>query len=150
MSGINSVTVVGRLGQDPELRQTQGGQAVATISVATSEQWKDKNGEKQEKTEWHRIIVWGPQAENAAKYLKKGSLAGFQGRLETRSWEDKETKVKRYTTEIIASSVQFLGSASDNAGSRAPHPGEDSAAPQQSFSQAGGGMGSADLNDIPF
>lgn len=108
MSGINKVIVVGRLGSDPEVKQINSGNTVATISVATSESWQDKAGEKQEKTEWHRIVVWGKLAELCGKYLSKGSQAYFEGRLQTRSWEDNEGQ-KKYTTEIIANNVQFLG-----------------------------------------
>lgn len=109
MSGVNKVILVGRLGTDPELKYTQGGQPVARLSVATSEQWTDKNGQKQERTEWHRVVVWGKLGELCGKYLTKGRQAYVEGRLQTRSWEDQQGQ-KRYSTEIVASTVQFLGS----------------------------------------
>ena len=109
MAGVNKVILVGNLGRDPELRYTQNGQAVANFSVATSENWKDKNtGERQERTEWHRIVVWGRVGENCAQYLSKGRTVYIEGRLQTREWEDKEGQ-KRKTTEINAQTVQFLG-----------------------------------------
>lgn len=108
MSGVNKVIIIGRLGQDPELKQTGSGQAVCTLNVATSENWKDRDGNRQERTEWHRIVIWGKQAENSAKYLAKGRQVYLEGRLQTRSWETPDGQ-KRYTTEIVASTVQFLG-----------------------------------------
>ena len=108
MSGVNKVMVIGRLGNDPELRQTGSGQNVCTMNLATSETWKDQNGERQERTEWHRIVVWGRAAENCAKYLAKGRQAFVEGRLQTRSWEGQDGQ-KKYTTEIVAQNVQFLG-----------------------------------------
>jgi single-strand DNA-binding protein len=111
MSGVNKVIIVGRLGGDPELRYTPGGQAVARLSVATSENWTDKQGQKQERTEWHRIAVWGKLAEICGQHLAKGRQVYVEGRLQTRSWDDKATGQKRYATEIVANTVQFLGSA---------------------------------------
>ena len=109
MAGVNKVILVGNLGRDPELRYTQNGQAVANFTLATSENWKDKNtGERQERTEWHRIVVWGRVGENCAQYLSKGRTVYIEGRLQTREWEDKEGQ-KRKTTEINAQTVQFLG-----------------------------------------
>ena len=108
MAGINKVIIVGNLGKDPELRHTPQGQAVANFSIATSESWNDKQGQKQERTEWHRIVVWGKLGELCAKYLTKGRQAYVEGKLQTRSWDDKDGQ-KRYTTEIVASTVQFLG-----------------------------------------
>ena len=134
MSFVNKVTIMGNLGQDPELKNTNSGQAVATMSVATNEKWKDKSGQDQERTEWHRVQVWGKTAENCAKYLKKGSKIYAEGKLQTRSWDDKDG-VKRYTTEIVAQSVQFLGAPSGG-GARPPHPADGDAVgeapPQQS------------------
>jgi len=149
MSGINKVTIVGRLGKDPEVRQTGNGQAVASISVATSEKWKDKDGKMQEKTEWHRLVAWGQTAELAGKYLTRGSLAGFEGKLQTRDYVDKDN-VKKYTTEIVVQNMHFLESGKKD-GDRATQPFEG--APN------GGGYnpsantssgGSAGLEDIPF
>lgn len=126
MSGINKVIVVGRLGQDPEVRYTQGGQAVCNFSVATSESWNDKEGQRQEKTEWHRIVVWGKIAEICSQYLGKGRQVYVEGRLQTRQWDDKDGN-KRYTTEIVANTVQFLDKANDQAGASA---GAGHSAPQ--------------------
>lgn len=109
---VNKVIVLGRLGQDPELKYTPSGAAVCNFSVATSESWTDKNsGQKQERTEWHRVVVWGKLAELCNQYLSKGRQAFVEGRLQTRSWDDQEGK-KNYTTEIVASTVQFIGGSS--------------------------------------
>jgi single-strand DNA-binding protein len=108
MSGVNKVIVLGRLGTDPEVKTVTGGNTVARLSLATSENWTDKQGQKQERTEWHRIVVWGKLAELCGKYLNKGRQVYVEGRLQTRSWEDPQGQ-KRYTTEIVASTVQFLG-----------------------------------------
>lgn len=108
MAGVNRVIVLGRLGADPEVKTVAGGQTVARLSVATSENWTDKGGQKQERTEWHRIVVWGKLAELCGKYLSKGRQVYCEGRLQTRSWEDQQGQ-KRYTTEIVANTVQFLG-----------------------------------------
>ena len=105
---VNKVILVGRLGQNPEVRYTPGGAAVANFSVATNEQWNDKAGQKQERTEWHRIVVWGKLAELCNQYLQKGRQVYLEGRLQTREWQDKENQ-KRSTTEIHAQTVQFLG-----------------------------------------
>lgn len=114
---LNKVMLIGRLGNDPDLRYTQGGQAVANFNIATNERWTDKSGQSQERTEWHRIVVWGRQAENCEKYLSKGRNVFVEGRLQTREWETKEGE-KRKTTEITAQNVQFLdgGGANPNAG----------------------------------
>jgi single-strand DNA-binding protein len=108
MSGVNKVILVGRLGQDPEIKYTTGGQAVAKFSIATSESWNDKSGQKQERTEWHRITVWGKLGELCGKYLAKGRQVYLEGRLQTRSYEDQQGQ-KKYSTEIVANTVQFLG-----------------------------------------
>ena len=105
---VNKVIVLGRLGQNPELKYIPSGQAVCQMSVATSESFKDRNEQMQERTEWHRVQVWGKMAENCAKYLKKGQQVYVEGRMQTRSWEDKEGK-KQYVTEIVAGQVVFLG-----------------------------------------
>lgn len=104
---LNKATIIGHLGRDPELRHTGGGNAVANFSIATTERWKDRNGEKQEKTEWHNVVAWGVLGENCDKYLHKGSKAYVEGRLQTREWEDREGQ-KRRTTEIVAMNVVFL------------------------------------------
>tara|TARA_B100001971_G_scaffold91031_1_gene83987 strand:- start:55884 stop:56339 length:456 start_codon:yes stop_codon:yes gene_type:complete len=106
---VNKVIILGRLGQDPELKYTPSGAAVCNFSLATSETWNDKaSGQKQEKTEWHRIVVWGKLAELCNQYLSKGRQAFVEGKIQTRSWEDKDGN-KRYTTEISAQTVQFIG-----------------------------------------
>ncbi len=151
MAGINKVILIGNLGRDPEVRFTQGGQAVANFSVATTETWTDKSsGQKQEKTEWHRIVVWGKQAENCGQYLKKGRQAYIEGRLQTREWTDKEGK-KNYTTEVVANTVQFLGGGggggrpADEGGGYSPrNDGPPSGGPPEDF----GAPPPAD--DIPF
>ena len=110
MAGVNKVILVGRLGRDPEVRYTPSGSAVANFSIATSEEWKDKGtGEKQEKTEWHRIVAWKRLGEICGEYLSKGSQIYVEGKLQTREWEDRDGN-KKYTTEIIAQSMQMLDS----------------------------------------
>jgi single-strand DNA-binding protein len=114
--GINKVILIGNLGKDPEVRFTPGGQAVANFNIATSESWTDKNsGQKQERTEWHRIVVWGKLAELCGEYLKKGRQCYVEGRLQTREWTDKEGQ-KKYTTEVVANTVQFLGGGGGGGG----------------------------------
>lgn len=117
MLGVNKVIVLGRLGQDPEVRVTPSGQHVCSLRVATSETWM-KDGQKEERTEWHRVVLWGRQAELAGKYLRKGRSVYVEGKLQTRSWDDAQSGQKRYSTEIVGSQVQFLDSASGG-GSRA-------------------------------
>lgn len=112
--GINKVILVGNLGNDPEVRYSQSGSAITTISVATSESWKDKNGEKQERTEWHRVKFFGKLAEIAGEYLKKGSLVYIEGSLRTEKYTDK-SGVEKYSTDIIASEMQMLGGKPDSA-----------------------------------
>lgn len=109
MSGINKVIIVGRLGTDPEVKTISQGQTIAKMNIATSESWNGKDGQKQERTEWHRVIVWGKLAEICGKHLAKGRQVYVEGRLQTRSWEDPQGQ-KKYTTEIVAQTVQFLGS----------------------------------------
>lgn len=109
MASVNKVILIGNLGRDPETRYMPDGGAVANVSIATTDTWKDKNGEKQEKTEWHRVAFFGKLAEIAGEYLKKGSQVYVEGRLQTRKWQDKDGQDK-YTTEIIADRMQMLGS----------------------------------------
>lgn len=109
---LNKVMLLGRLGQEPELRYTPSGQAVCNFSMATSEAWSDKSGQKQERTEWHRIVVWGKMGELCNQYLSKGRQVLIEGSLQTRSWEAKDGS-KRYTTEIVAKNVQFIGGRAD-------------------------------------
>ena len=108
MSNVNRVIILGRLTQDVDLKYTATSTAIANVNVATNERWTDKSGEKQEKTEFHRVVVFGKQAENCNQYLSKGSLAYIEGKLQTRSWEDKEGR-KMWSTEINANTVQFIG-----------------------------------------
>jgi single-strand DNA-binding protein len=112
MAGVNKVIIVGRLGADPEVRTVGNGNTVTRLSIATSENWVDKEGQKQERTEWHRIVVWGKLAEICGKHLSKGRQAYVEGRLQTRSWEDQQGQ-KKYSTEIVASTVQFLGAGGE-------------------------------------
>src|SRR5690349_15299440 len=112
--GVNKVILIGNLGADPEVRFTPGGQAVANFRIATSESWKDKNGQPQERTEWHRIVVWGKLAELCGEYLKKGRQCFVEGRLQTREWTNKENQ-KQWTTEIVAQQVTFLGGRGEGA-----------------------------------
>jgi len=109
MASVNKVIIIGNLGRDPETRYMPDGGAITNVSVATTEVWKDKNGEKQEKTEWHRVAFFGKLAEIAGEYLKKGSQVYVEGRLQTRKWQDKDGADK-YTTEIVANAMQMLGS----------------------------------------
>jgi single-strand DNA-binding protein len=147
MAGVNKVILIGRLGADPELRYTSGGAAVAEMRVATSRKYTTKDGASQTDTQWHRVVVWGKQAEHCKEYLSKGREVYIEGRLQTRQWEDKEGK-KRYTTEVVAEQVQFLGGGGGGRGSAGgfdePPPHEESEAPA-----AGGGSGLGD-DDIPF
>ena len=129
MSGVNKVIILGRLGAEPELRSTPNGYQVCTLSVATSETFM-KDNRKEEKTEWHRVVLWGRQAELAGKFLRKGRMVYLEGKLQTRSWQDPQGQ-KRYATEIIAHSIQFVdGGNRDGAGApmdEAPaHEGNDS------------------------
>ena len=140
MSGVNKVILVGRLGKDPEVRYTQDGTAVATFSVATSEEWKDKTtGEKKEKVEWHRIVAFSKLAEICSEYLKKGQQVYIEGRLQTRSWE--KDGITRYATEIFSEKMQMLGSknGAGNSSNNSSNEGADDYFPQ-----------SLPSDDIPF
>ncbi len=132
-AGVNKVILIGNLGRDPELRYTQSGQAVANFSLATTESWNKKEGGREERTEWHRIVAWGRTAELCAQYLSKGRTVYIEGRLQTREWENKEGQKQR-TTEITAQTVQFLG------GPRGSGGGGGSAS-------GGGGQGSGPPDD---
>jgi single-strand DNA-binding protein len=114
MRGVNKAIIVGSCGQNPELKYTASGNAVVNVSIATNETWKDKNtGEQQERTEWHRIIMFGKLAEIAGQYLKKGGQAYFEGKIQTRKWQDQNGN-DRYSTEIVANEMQLLGIRPDN------------------------------------
>ena len=132
--GVNKVIIVGNLGQDPEVRYTPSGSAVANVSIATSEQWKDKQtGENQEKTEWHRVVFFNRLAEIVAEYLKKGRQVYIEGRLQTRKWQDQSGQ-DRYTTEIVANEMQMLGGR--DAGASGFDQGMDQSAPPQTARQS--------------
>lgn len=136
--GVNKVILIGNLGADPEVRFTPGGQAVANFRIATSESWVDKNGQKQERTEWHRIVVWGKLAELCGEYLKKGRQCYVEGRLQTREWTDKENR-KNYTTEVVANAVTFLGGGGRDAGDGMGGGGGGGGGGRRQFSQSRGG-----------
>jgi len=140
---VNKVILVGNLGADPEMRYTQSGTAVANFRLATSERWTDKAGEKQERTEWHRIVAFGRLAEICGEYLTKGRQVYVEGRLQTRSWDDKEGQT-RYTTEIVAREMKMLGQRGDASGPGAgrpkpPKPSEPPEPPSDNYE-----------DDIPF
>ncbi len=140
MSGVNKAIVVGRLGSDPEVKTVSSGQTVCRLSVATSENWTDRDGQKQERTEWHRVVVWGRMAEVCGQHLAKGRQVYVEGRLQTRSWEDQQGQ-KKYTTEIVATTVQFLG-GNDRAQSQSGHSmGSQDFGPEPSFDSS---------EEIPF
>jgi single-strand DNA-binding protein len=113
---VNKVILIGNLGRDPEIRNTPSGQTVANFTLATNRRWTDRDGNKQEQTEWHRIVCWGRQAEVAGQYLTKGKQIYVEGRLQTRSWDDRNTGEKKYTTEIICENFQMLGGRGDSSG----------------------------------
>ena len=152
MASVNKVILIGNLGRDPELRYTQGGQAVANFTMATTERFSTRDGDKQERTEWHRIVAWGRTGELCAQYLSKGRSAYIEGRLQTREWEDKEGN-KRRTTEVVANTVQFLGGRGGAGGQG----GEPAGGPPSGGSAGGAGAGGGFDNpgppppdDIPF
>jgi single-strand DNA-binding protein len=152
--GVNKVILVGNLGKDPEVRYSPNGQAVANVTLATSESWKDKtSGEKVEKTEWHRVVFFGRLAEIAGEYLKKGGQIYVEGRLQTRKWQDKDGH-DRYTTEIVANEMQMLGSrggAGMPSGEPAAEPAGAYEAPAAARATGGGKAPPADFDDdIPF
>src|SRR6187455_3053164 len=158
MASVNKVIIVGNLGRDPETRYMPDGGAITNISIATTETWKDKQGEKQEKTEWHRVAFFGKLAEIAGEYLKKGSQVYVEGRLQTRKWQDKDGADK-YTTEIVANAMQMLGSRQGMGGGSASErePAEGGGASRGSARPAGAGAGKPaggkfdDFeDDIPF
>ncbi|MEZ5331481.1 MAG: single-stranded DNA-binding protein [Thermoanaerobaculia bacterium] len=137
---VNKVILIGNLGRDPEVRTTPSGQPVANFTLATNRRWTDREGNKQEQTEWHRIVCWGRQAEVAGQYLTKGKQIYVEGRLQTRSWEDRNTGEKKYTTEIVCENFQMLGGRGGGGGRDGGYdePGD-----------VGGGAGIED-DDIPF
>ncbi|HEX9453111.1 MAG TPA: single-stranded DNA-binding protein [Candidatus Binatia bacterium] len=146
---VNKVILVGNLGKDPEVRFTNTGSAVANFSIATSEIWNDREGKRQERTEWHNIVVWGKQAEHCGQYLAKGRQVYIEGSIRTRSYDDKTTGAKRYITEIVAQRVQFLGGGG---GTRLAPQAEGGHADDMSMGGMGGGGGGQPPmdDDIPF
>jgi single-strand DNA-binding protein len=116
MASVNKAILIGNLGRDPEIRYTPSGQAVASFTLATSEKWRDKDGQMQERTDWHNIVCWGRQAELANQYLKKGRPVYIEGRIQNRSYDDKEGN-KKYISEVVVQRLQFLGGKPDDAGS---------------------------------
>ena len=158
---VNKVILVGRLGQNPEVRYTPSGAAVANFSVATNESWTDKSGQKQERTEWHRVVVWGKLAELCNQYLSKGRQCYVEGRMQTRQWQDKDGQTK-YTTEVQAQTIQFLGGAQAGAGAGAGAGASDSnsmdsgygrgnnTAPAAGFGAPADAAPSFTEDDIPF
>jgi single-strand DNA-binding protein len=149
--GLNKVMLIGNLGQDPELRFTQGGTAVLNMRIATNESFLNRDNERQERTEWHTVILWGKRGEGLHKVISKGKSLFIEGRLQTRSWEDKQGQ-KRYSTEIVATNVILLGGAPGAGRSQSfddspPPPSDDYAPSSGGGGGGGGGMGD---DDIPF
>lgn len=141
MASVNKAILIGNLGADPELRYTPGGQAVASFRIATTERFKNKDGETQENTEWHNIVCWGRQAEIANEYLKKGRSVYIEGRIQYRNYEDKDG-IKRYRTDIVARQIQFIGSRA-----AAEQPAQPSGEPSSASSEP---EMPADDDDLPF
>ena len=140
MAGVNKVFLIGRLGQDPEVKFTQSGTAVVNFSLATSETWKDKDsGEKNEKTEWHKVVAWRRLAEICGEYLHKGSQVYIEGKLQTRSWEDQDGN-KRWTTEVVANQMTMLGSKGDVSDRQDPSPQNQQSSQEDTFPE----------DEIPF
>ncbi|HEY2934338.1 MAG TPA: single-stranded DNA-binding protein [Acidobacteriota bacterium] len=144
MSSVNKVILVGRLGRDPEVRYTPSGAPVANFSVATDEVWKDKSGERQQRTEWHNIVVWNKLAEICGQYLTKGKLVYLEGRIQTREYDDRDGN-KRRITEVIVSDMVMLGSKAEGGGT----PKESPRQPVQSVAETTADVGITD-DDIPF
>jgi single-strand DNA-binding protein len=145
---VNKVMLVGNLGRDPEVRSTPSGQSVAEFSLATSRKWKDREGNRQEQTEWHRVVCWGRQAEVAGQYLTKGKQIYVEGRIQTSSWDDKQSGEKRYKTEIICDNFQMLGRRDEGGGGGG---GGGGGYDQQGPPPSGpAGVGGGGDDDIPF
>jgi single-strand DNA-binding protein len=158
MASVNKVILVGNLGRDPEMRYTAGGDAIANFSIACTDSYKDKNGAKQDRTEWVRIVIFGRTAEVAGQYLKKGSSVYIEGRLQTRKWQNKEG-VDQYTTEVVADRMQMLGGREGGASNSYESMDEDQSQPQQASrpaqtaqaqQPASGGDFDSFADDIPF
>ena len=150
---LKKVMLIGNLGRDPEVRSTPSGQAVASFTLATSRRWKDKSGQRQEQTEWHNIVVWGKQAEIAGQYLTKGKQIYVEGRIQTKSWEDRQSGEKKYSTEIICDNFQMLGGRGgdvEGGGASAGGPSYGGGGGGASYDEPGGYGGGPDDDDIPF
>jgi single-strand DNA-binding protein len=158
---LNKVLLIGNLGKDPEMRSLPSGQPVASFTLATSRRWRDKNGQKQEQTEWHQIVIFGKQAEIAGQYLTKGKQIYVEGRIQTRSWDDRQTGEKKYRTEIVCDNFQMLGQrgggggdfegAGPSAGAGGSSYGGGPSYDDQGSGGGGGGFGGEpDEDDIPF
>jgi len=147
MSGVNKVILIGNLGSDPQVRYTPGGQAVANFNIATTERFNNKSGEREERTEWHRIVAWGKLAEICQQYLKKGKQVYIEGRLQTRQWEDQQGQ-KRQTTEIVAQTMQMLGRAGEGAGGGGG--GGDFVSQENFQSEPAPQTANASDDDLPF
>jgi len=158
---VNKVILIGNLGRDPEVRSTPSGQPVATFTLATSRRWRDKSGQKQEQTEWHTVVVWGKQAEIAGQYLTKGKQIYVEGRLQTRSWDDRQTGEKKYKTEVVCDNFQMLSARGggsdfesqgrDQGSHQGGGQGGNAAAPASGPSYDDGGYGGEpEEDDIPF
>jgi single-strand DNA-binding protein len=153
MKSVNKVILIGNLGKDPEVKYTPSGTAVAKITLATNERFKDKGGEWQDRTEWHNVVLWQRLAEIAGEYLKKGSKVYIEGRLQTRSWEDKNTNQKKYMTEVVANDLVLLGGrgegGTDDGGSRS-RAGSASHFDQRTPEPEPAATGPITDEDIPF
>lgn len=147
MASLNKVILIGNLGKDPETRYLQNGDAVTTITLATTDTWKDKNGEKQEKTEWHRVVFYRKLAEIAGEYLKKGRSVYIEGRLETKKWTDKQG-IERYTTQIVAADMKMLGNRSTST-NEPDHENKSTPSTARAGDGKDGGFDDMD-DDIPF
>jgi single-strand DNA-binding protein len=147
MAGVNKVILVGNLGADPEIRYTTSGAAVANFRIATTESYKNKEGQKEEKTEWHRIVTFGKLAEICGEYLNKGKQVYVEGRIQTRQWEDKEGTT-RYTTEIVCNQMQMLGRVGDKGSVPAGAPPGESSQTNEAKNEAK--EDTADFDDVPF
>ncbi|MSQ46788.1 MAG: single-stranded DNA-binding protein [Deltaproteobacteria bacterium] len=147
MASVNKVILVGNLGKDPEVRFTPSGRAVAKFPIATAESWMDQENSRQERTEWHNIVVWGKQAESCGQYLAKGRQVFIEGAIRSRSYDDKEG-IKRYVTEIVAQRVQFLGSSGGGGRASAEGGGSGGSGAGGNFDEFGGGQIPED--DVPF
>lgn len=150
MASVNKVILIGNLGKDPETRYMPNGDAVTTITLATTDTWKDKNGEKQEKTEWHRVVFYRKLAEIVGEYLKKGRSIYVEGRLETKKWTDKQG-VERYTTQIVAEDMKMLGNRPAGSNDESQPDNKSAPAAASAGARNGGGGGFDDMDDdIPF